>query len=357
MLCSHSRLQSERQLGQRSLANSSQAYDKQLLSKIGGPNTAARPSVSSSLSSSAQEYPTAPHTIQHKLHTQLKPLSMPERLFPSSDSSGSRWTGSDGVSPAQMSFRSPIYENSSADSFSARRHEGAATPGPFDNYDSRSHRGSYEQGIFMDNEFAMDERGMRELQLHDRSPSGSDEGQPGPNKAGIKRRASSPPGDAIRDDRATTGGNDLYRRRSQQMLANRSSPVSRFNAHHGSVSSVSSLSQRTNSVTSSYGLSVASSNTSYSGERLSPLSPSVDGEIGPNSPYTASKSLNPSPRGSLSRPAQYLNRESDAARNRKMSSDSVNHSRQNSVTKMQGLYICECCPKKPKKFDGEEELR
>lgn len=41
-----------------------------------------------------------------------------------------------------------------------------------------------------------------------------------------------------------------------------------------------------------------------------------------------------------------------------MSTDSTLHSRQNSVaSRMAGGYICECCPKKPKKFDTEEELR
>lgn len=42
------RLRSERHLGQRSLDNSSQAYDRNLLNKIGGPNTPLRlPSISS----------------------------------------------------------------------------------------------------------------------------------------------------------------------------------------------------------------------------------------------------------------------------------------------------------------------
>ena len=74
-------LQSERQLGQRSLENSSQAYDKQLLSKIGGPNTPTRGPAAGFLSTSAQETAAAssPHTTLSKLNGQLKPLSMPER--------------------------------------------------------------------------------------------------------------------------------------------------------------------------------------------------------------------------------------------------------------------------------------
>jgi hypothetical protein len=28
-----------------------------------------------------------------------------------------------------------------------------------------------------------------------------------------------------------------------------------------------------------------------------------------------------------------------------------------STSKMGGLYICDCCPKKPKKFDNPDDLR
>lgn len=202
---------------------------------------------------------------------------------------------------------------------------------------------------------------MRDLNINDRN---SEEYQAG--KAGQKRRASSPPSEAGREDRPTpaAGGsnaNDLYHRRSAQMLVSRNSPVSRFQVAHGSLSSASSLSQRTASFASSYGFSAASSVTSYGGEqRLSPsaLSP-AEAELGPVSPYAASRSLNPSPRGSLSR--QHHQRglsENEHPQLRKMSTDSMLPSRQGSVSnRLPGAYICECCPKKPKKFDSEEELR
>lgn len=359
------RFTSERQLGQRSLENSSQAYDKQLLSKIGGPNTPTRTGPPSFLSSSAQETSTAPHSALSKLNGQLKPLSVPERLYSSLDSPISRWTPSGAVSPAHSGFRSPVFDPGSAESVHQRRYGSMSTPGTADDSaSSQQHRGSYDQSVFSEQEFAMEESGLRDLNINDRSPAGSDEYQLG-SKAGLKRRASSPPSEAAREDRpVVSGGNDLYHRRSQQMLVNRSSPVSRFHANQGSLSSASSLSQRTGSFASSYGLSVASSATSYNGEqRLSPgaLSPSADTEFGPVSPYAASRSLNPSPRGSLSRPGPHHQRglsESEPTQHRKMSSDSIVHSRQNSVSnKIQGLFICECCPKKPKKFDSEDELR
>ncbi|ORX98533.1 hypothetical protein BCR34DRAFT_628380 [Clohesyomyces aquaticus] len=361
---SNHRLTSERPLGQKALENSSHAYDKQLLSKIGGPNTPTRTTAPPLLSSSAQEGATTTHAHNSfsKLNGQLKPLSVPDRLHPSLDSPIARWPPSGTISPGFSGFRSPVFDPGSAD-FHQRRFGSISTLD-----DSASHhRGSYDQSIFSETEFGVDEGGLRDLNINDRSPSGSEEYQMGP-KSGLKRRASSPPSEAAREDRPTaSGGNtDLYHRRSTHMLVSRNSPVSRFHANQGqgSLSSASSLSQRNASIASSYGLSTASSVTSYSGEaqRLSPsaLSPAAEPEsAGPVSPYAASRSLNPSPRGSLSRPHHQRGpSENEQSQLRKMSTDSVLHSRQNSVSgRLPGAYICECCPKKPKKFDSEEELR
>ncbi|KAH7058585.1 hypothetical protein B0J12DRAFT_367492 [Macrophomina phaseolina] len=351
------RLQSERQLGQRSLEDSSQAYDKQLLSKIGGPNTPSRGPGAGFLSTSAQETSTSPHNTLSKLNGQLKPLSMPDRRLSSVDLSASNWPPSSGaISPGQTGFRSPIYGPGSGENPAQRPYGSVSGPSGYE--DPHSHRGSYDHSVFLDPDFAMEENGMRDLNLNDRSPAGSDEYQLSTH-GGLKRRASSPPTEANREDRPS-GGNDLYHRRSAQMLVNRNSPISRFHANHGSVSSTSSLGQRNGSLGSSYGLSIASSATSYNTDRLSPgaLSPSVD-EFGPVSPYSTNRSLNPSPRGSLSKASHHSRGLSgeDALQGRKLSADSLAHSRQNSVSKIQGLYICECCPKKPKKFDSEEELR
>jgi hypothetical protein len=356
------RFTSERQLGQKALENSSNAYDKQLLSKIGGPNTNApntptRTTAPPLLSVSAQE--SATNTSLSKLNGQLKPLSVPDRLQTSIDSPVSRWPQSGAISPGYSGFRSPVFDGE------ARQHRfgSISTPSTFDDSVSSQHRGSYDHSIFSESEFGMEDSGMRDLNLNDRSPAGSDEYQSG-KQTGQKRRASSPPSEAAREDRPTGSGNtDLYHRRSAQMLVSRNSPVvSRFQVNQGSLSSVSSLSQRTASFASSYGLSTASSMTSYSGEqRLSPsaLSPSAEAELGPVSPYAASRSLNPSPRGSLSRPHHQRGlSEHEHPQIRKMSTDSVLNSRQNSVSgRLPGAYICECCPKKPKKFDSEEELR
>jgi hypothetical protein len=346
------RFTSERQLGQQALQSSSHAYDKQLLSKIGGPNTPTR-------ANTAQDPPDT-HPSIHKLNS-LKPLSVPDRRHSALDSPASKWPPSGAISPGYPGFRSPVFDSGSIDSHRGR-YGSISTPGPFDETSSQ-HRGSYDHSVFSEHEFGMEENGMRELNISDRSPAESEEYHLGP-KGGLKRRASSPPSEAAREDRPTTSGHsDLYHRRSAQMLVNRNCAASRFQANQGSISSASSLGQRTGSIGSSFGFSTAASSmTSYGGDqRLSPnaLSPLGETDSGPVSPYAASRSLNPSPRSSLSRPQHQRGpSETDQPQIRKMSTESVLHPRHNSVvSRIPGAYICECCPKKPKKFDSEEELR
>lgn len=356
----NNRFTSERQLGQHTLHTSSQAYDKQLLSKIGGPNTPTRTNAPPP-SSSAQDA-TDSHPQLHKLNG-LKPLSVPvpDRSHPSLDSPAPKWPPSGAISPGYTGFRSPVFDSGSVDSFRSR-FGSISTPGPLDETSSQ-HRGSYDHSIFSDPEFGMEENGMRDLNIHDRSPAESEDYLSGP-KGGLKRRASSPPSEAAREDRPTTSGHtDLYHRRSQQMLVNRNCIGSRFQGTPGSSSTASSIGHRSGSVGSSFGFSTAASSmTSYGGDqRLSPnaLSSLGETESGPVSPYAASRSLNPSPRGSLSRPQHERGlSHSDPSQIRKMSTESMLHPRHNSVvSRIPGAYICECCPKKPKKFDSEEDLR
>lgn len=354
------RFTSERQLGQQALQILSHAYDKQLLSKIGGPNTPTR-TTAPPLSSSAQDSATDTHASLHKLNGQLKPLSVPDRLHSSLDSPAPKWLPSGAISPGYSGFRSPGFDTVSAESHRGR-FGSICTPGPLDDTSSQ-HRGSYDHSIFPDHDFGMEENGMRELNINDRSPAESEDYQSGP-KGGLKRRASSPPSEAAREDRPTTSGhNDLYHRRSAQMLVNRNCTASRFQAAPGSLSSTGSVGQRTGSIGSSYGFSTAASSmTSYGGDqRLSPnaLSPLGEKELSPVSPYAANRSLDPSPRGSLSRPQHQRGfSETEHPQIRKMSTESMLHSRQNSIaSRIPGAYICECCPKKPKKFDSEEDLR
>jgi hypothetical protein len=275
----------------------------------------------------------------------------------------SRWQSapSSAISP-NSGFRSPGFESNSIDNAFPPRWNPAATPGTPDDSTSgyRSHRNSDDQGVFLDPDLGnMDESGLRDLNIHDRTPSGGDGDQLGIKGVGVKRRASSPPSDGpLREDRLPGSGNDLYHRRSMQMLANRNSPVTRPTQQPGSLSSNASLGPR--SFASGWNLSVASSATSYSGERLSPaLSPSADADFGPVSPYAASRNLNRSPRSSATKTQPHHSKPPGPPQDSKMPTptDSQVHSRQNSVSKTQGFFVCECCPKKPKKFENADELR
>ncbi|KAL8930163.1 MAG: hypothetical protein Q9208_000780 [Pyrenodesmia sp. 3 TL-2023] len=148
----------------------------------------------------------------------------------------------------------------------------------------------------------MEETGaMRQLHLDDRAPLSLDPALqhyssspviPSEVKLGMKRRASSPPPDSSHDDKAPLhsvgSNNDLYQRNANPNAnpnpnpasaahshsTNRASPVNRFAAQHGSVSSTSSAGLRDGSYASSGGVSVGSSLTSLSSnhDHLSPTS-------------------------------------------------------------------------------------
>lgn len=402
------RLQGERSLEHENLKNSEQAYDKHLLSKFGS----ARSEVStrnSSISSSRNFQPSAvgspnqdtssriPSDHHPKHPSQLRPLSVPDGAS-KIDPPQHRWPSgaqSATVSPGQLSsasssqsyvdFRSPTYHRNGTPSFLAdherylQAREAKSTRSGrnpiLSNHDdnsslaSRSNRGSYDQGFNdVDTDFPMDEAGLKHLNLGDRSPPHL-EGLSPVSTLGQKRRASSPPREASREDRlslSTSGvSSELFQRRaSGHLSASRASPVHRFHPNQGSISSVSSLSARTNgSYTSSTPLSAASSSiTSVSSfDRHSPggASPSSEMDLSQDSPYVQSVSLNPSPRGSVSRASHQrtFSENKPTAAGRKMSSGEPGHVKHHSVPTLQGVYMCECCPKKPKKFDTQEELQ
>ncbi|KAI9664482.1 MAG: hypothetical protein M1821_005928 [Bathelium mastoideum] len=315
-------------------------YDQQQLSRIGRPNTSRRSAKPLSLSTGSQEAPLSQSPITT------------ERRQTGSDATISRWSSISSSGPT------------SPESRRARRLGSASTVGTAD--ETASHRGSYDHGVFLDHDFHMDDSGMKDLNINDRSPSLTEDLAMAP-KAGQKRRADSPQREPSREERPSTssnsGGSDLFHRRSMQQLqfATRGSPGTR---HQGSVSSASSFGLRNGSFASSHGLSGASSATSYNSERLdrfSPgaLSPLADPDVAPTSPYASSRSLNPSPGASLSTTQQQLVMSEAALTQRSGApgSDGQSHSRQSSVGKMSGMFICECCPKKPKKFETAEELR
>lgn len=381
-----SRLHGEKPLERRNLQSSSNAYDKHLLSRIGGPNTPPRTmSVGGSVQeASPQSHMSFPQSGAHPY--KLKSLSTSDgSLDPVS-----RWVSSPqsaNISPGQLSsaastrsymdFRSPSCDSNAPSSaieldryahmrnYSQRSGSGSINFEDSLRLANRSNRGSYDQSVFpeQDTDFPMEETGgMRQLHLDDRTPPGSEGHSPG-SKLGVKRK---PSREALRDDKAPLQAanlsNDLYHRRAPGHLCPTRSPVHRFQPAHGSVSSTSSASIRNGSYASSTGLSAGgSSMTSISSyDRLSSggISPSSELDLGHDSPYITSVNLDPSPRSSLSTAHQRSlseSKQSGTASTRKMSGDAANLSKHGG-SKLQGVFICECCPKKPKRFDSEEEL-
>lgn len=183
----------------------------------------------------------------------------------------------------------------------------------------------------------------------------------------MKRRASSPPREPISDDRhtlhVTTSNGDLSQRRtSGHPFTNTLSVNSAYAQSHGSISAASSLSLRTSGSYSSAALSVGGSSvTSASVYERSPggLSPNSDLES-----FHDKFHLNPTSPGGVPNQAAMRGVPGPTTLEppnpnvaRKMSLQTSLNAPKQAGPKMGGLFICDCCPKKPKKFDSPEELR
>lgn len=311
---------------------------------------------------SLQDGPSPTWPSSDRPHIQLPQLSLPTRSKPAPilESTGYADTPlNSAVSPrstpfAQLArsqdYRSPIEPPSAIDfdrsPFSrTRRQNSGAFPGdltPADTYDHEM-------------EFPMDETNrLRHIHLdeghHSRVNSFDTQCQ------SLKRRASSPPVEepALRN---ASSHSDLLRRREG---ISRGSPAPRLsvNPPHGSISSVSS-GDRSGSLG---GLSTATSMTSsLSFGRRSPIGLSPSG-LSPtdvaSSPFATPNSLTLSPRTTIVPRTGLHQRGPSDQRNmvspRKLTEPTLRTN--NGVGKIQGFYMCDCCPKKPKKFDTREEL-
>lgn len=216
------------------------------------------------------------------------------------------------------------------------------------NSDDRPPQGNRESGDDMD----VDEGSMNRLRIHDSA-------RPEVQAAGIKRRASSPPGYDLKPA-ANCGQGEVLRRRD----ISRGSPAPRLGTIPQGATPFMATS-RSGSFNSG-GLSVftglSSMNSSLSSASYSRLSPGgvspggtspITADAGCGSPYSAPVSLNPSPRGSLSRGPHQRN----ISESRPVVSPRKVTDTKSSSAKFQGFFMCECCPKKPKKFATPEELR
>ncbi|KAK3689135.1 hypothetical protein B0T22DRAFT_498991 [Podospora appendiculata] len=347
--------------------NANDEIDKSMLSKLN------RPARRSALSASLNEPPTS-----RPNHTQLSALSLPHRSKPSSSFLDSGFT----KSPVPMSAVSPRNSPFTHGGSNYNEYRSPLGPDPTDFEHSpvprtqRTNSGSIPDDITVttqgsyevrDDEvgFPMEETSrMRSLNIDD--PWRERERGDCYQQTGQKRRASSPPSDDI------PLPSDLLRRREGCMT--RGSPTPRLTViPQGSVSSISSASRN-----GSYASNLtASSMTSYNSfGRRSPNLVSPGGAMSPTdqmhcgSPYSTPISLTTSPRSMIGRssaaqlPHQRRPSEQSMAGQdirelpspRRLTEIPKNPSSL-LASKLKGPYMCECCPKKPKKFETEDELK
>ncbi|KAI2642341.1 hypothetical protein GGS21DRAFT_301160 [Xylaria nigripes] len=200
-----------------------------------------------------------------------------------------------------------------------------------------------------DTDFPMEETsGIKRLHIDDSHV------RPDYQAVGQKRRASSPPvGDS--PPQGSLISTELLRRRDG---VGRRSPAPRLSlVPPSSISSISPIGRSGSFVsTASLNTSISSLN-SFGGRSPSGLS---SGGLSPvdmmaNSPYNTITSLGHSPCASFPRGPHHQNIGSE---NRQLASPrKVADVPKAPISKIQGgFFMCECCPKKPKKFETTEEL-
>ncbi|KAF9767927.1 hypothetical protein IL306_014841, partial [Fusarium sp. DS 682] len=199
--------------------------------------------------------------------------------------------------------------------------------------DATSTHPSYDFTVGMEME---DDQSLKRLHMDDSYALG-----------GQKRRAASPD-----DEDMLLMPLDMSRRRE---LGPRGSPQGRFTSLPRVATMPSVPTARSNSYISTMPMPMhpASLATANFFGRRSPVGP-FPGGISPTSctsPYTAPVSLNPIPRTYISGWELVLPQTiSDA------STRTITEVKKPGGTRVQSFYMCECCPKKPKRFEAIEDL-
>ncbi|KAJ5238516.1 hypothetical protein N7468_003135 [Penicillium chermesinum] len=375
-------LKGERNFSLQSVKDSSNAYDQHLLNKIGN---SLSPGAAASIGSDNRS------PIPSLIVPSRPPSNMPSPGPSEGSTLDVKWHNSPqsgGVSPRSkigwkeyIEGRSPSVESSAPsvaldyeymrDSVGRKRYHGtsASREGSI-SLPSRSNRGSYDQGVFSDIEVDLpsDELAPRLYLDEPARPRQFIIREPTPpfesSRQGMKRRASSPPREPINDDRhtlhVTTSNGDLSQRRTTgQPFTNSLTVNSTGPSSHRALSAASSLSIRTSgsySSTLSIGGSSMTSLSPY--DRPSPggLSPSSDLDT-----FHEKSILNPSPpMASIPSLPRVLGASSLepplTGATGKVSMPPMLNASQPVGPKLVGLYICDCCPKKPKKFDNPDDL-
>ncbi|KAI9048701.1 hypothetical protein LZ554_007532 [Drepanopeziza brunnea f. sp. 'monogermtubi'] len=360
--------------------SNAQAFDKSQLQKLdarrgsGNRTPPPKPFSNPSFSSSVNDFSSTSHSNYTQRHSsQLKPLSLPTLpgrpgLVESPLSRCVETPPSSAISPKnsytlfgmqnQFDHRPPSevadYPDRSPLPYTGRS---GSTSDDVSSVTSRF-RDTYDVRVSPENDdgFLMEENGFRRLHIED--ISSRLEGYSPTSSIGRKRRASSPPGEEGSSLHTVGSASELYRRRES---ASRASPTPRLHSTSGSVSSTASA-PRNSSYASSLSVTGSSVTSMSSYGRLSPggISPgalSAAGSDMSDSPYATSLPLVSSPRGSISR--MNHNRALSEMRplmdSRKLT-ESLDRSKHHHPPKIQRVFMCDCCPKKPKRFDTQDEL-
>lgn len=287
-------------------------------------------------------------------HTSVPHLSLPVRLNnQASAESSSRFT--DSPMQARTSAHAPPYFQSSGPEYRSpvestdtdrsplyrarRNNSDDATMSTHSGYDNTE-----------DIDFPMEETsGIRKLHIDDSY------GRPDHHAIGQKRRASSPPG-GDSPPQGPLASNDPARRRDGP---GRGSPAPRLSLVPPSSLSSASSAGRSGSYVSTASLNTTISSVNSIGGR-SPSGLSSGGlspvDIMANSPYNTPTSLGHSSWATFGRGPIQRNIGSE---NRQLASPrKAVEVPKAAISKLQGgFFMCECCPKKPKKFESPEELK
>lgn len=400
-------LPSEESLRKEAMSASMSAYDRDLLRKLGSNQARSNQRIVYSPIddglASAESEPARRSGWNFTPTSSFTPASSPIGIGSrSSESPMDRWPiGGSRRDPklARMAFspeqHPPVfpasmdYRNSGSDSasLSSLGHNddcyGDSVRSPITGWSSLDNargrlpirpRKSYDRMGRMDDDLAMEDipssqlSGLRRLNLGSETP-------PRPNsypvlssnsnqRAGSKRRASSPPigdGPVAQSEptrKNTYDGSEGPHRRSPNAphpSAARYSPGmgSKFypslvmhNASTGSSFASSTGTGWSNSYSSHVSLA-----TNYSTQECSSPGASFSPQSDPETPSDSPYMNNPNPRrGNRQRAAQDLQTTSLPDRD-------VMPQKLSPVHKLNGVYMCDCCPKKPKKFDTKAELQ
>ena len=324
-------LQGERPLGHRSHFESSQAYDKQVLSKIGGPTSLSR---SPSDISSAKDDTNSPEDSVRSPSSQFIPSAWPEER--------------------RTSFIAP---------FASNRGPTAPTNGP-NTYQIlnmvpphrqlnhvvdglRSNAPPHDQPAFNDGDFRFDDTMIHDSRSPERSPRSDTQSQS--SSTGQKRRAMSPPAETL-----DPSLRPLHNAHQRHTLQPKPASPQDMRPHQERIPN------------STANLAPLGSTGVVSQSSTFPVYPPPTGgsfpSDGNSSTWPAEQVQESSTTMTMSQPASakminpppiYIGQ--DPSR----SVPPMPHRRHGSsgMARAGGLYICECCPKKPKKFESGEELR